>query len=125
MAANKDVVEKLKDYSDSGIFNESYYDVFVMIPNNDDICHTIKSLLDACIEETIAAVQNGANKNQIKGIIKKGLRRFNKMQYDTEEREFICHCFSIISGIVEINFSRELNEWLYGKLLSFLLTFRR
>lgn len=124
MDLNEKVVDNLKKYIKNGFFSPEHYGRLVIVPNNYGVCKMIEELLSICIKEIIIAIQKNANKKQIKEALKKGLKRFNKMQYDTEEREFICHCFYLISDIVEVNFENELNEWLYGKILSFFFTFR-
>ncbi len=63
--------------------------------------------------------------NKSKSLIKKelnnGLSRFNKLDYDTEEKEFICDYFFDLSQILEIDFKENLNNWLYGFGLNSLM----
>ncbi|MEI9946453.1 MAG: hypothetical protein WDN26_19810 [Chitinophagaceae bacterium] len=53
--------------------------------------------------------------------MKQDLSKFNKLDYDTEEKEFICDLFHELSTIADIDFKDDLNKWLYGSVLTTLL----
>ena len=57
----------------------------------------------------------------MKNVLKQELSKFNKLDYDTEEKEFICDLFHEIATTINVDFKDNLNKWLYGSLLTTLL----
>jgi phosphate uptake regulator len=53
------------------------------------------------------------------------LRSVSSIEFDTEEREFICDEVARLGRIVNVKVSNALNRWLYGALLgTFINVFR-
>jgi DNA-directed RNA polymerase subunit M/transcription elongation factor TFIIS len=54
-------------------------------------------------------------------VLKQELSNFNKLDYDTEEKEFICDLFHELTTIINIDLKDNLNKWLYGSFLTSLM----
>ena len=76
-------------------------------------------LFNLCADNLIKAKNDNYSSRKLKAVLKAGLSNFNKLDYDTEEKEFICDIFHELATIVNIDFNENLNKWLYG---SFLIT---
>ena len=74
----------------------------------------METLFNDCVDSLIDLVSHNQSGRLIKKELKTGLDRFNKMDYDTEEKEFICDYFYELSQILNVDFKDNLNNWLYG-----------
>jgi hypothetical protein len=74
----------------------------------------MEDLFNDCTDSLIDSIKSNRNESANKKIIKNGLQRFNKLDYDTEEREFICDYFYELSQIINVDIKNDLNNWLYG-----------
>lgn len=90
-------------------------------PSDSEMCAHLQNLFNNCADALIEGIHADLKQGELKGILKKALGTLQRSDYDTEEREIICDYFNQISKIVSVNFNNNLNDWLYGKLLSNLL----
>jgi len=74
-------------------------------------------LLNDCLGELISTQNKNLSTKDYKKILTRGLKRFRKLDYDTEEREFIADKFDEIAKIIRIDFNEDLNIWLYGRFM--------
>lgn len=89
-------------------------------PSSYEMSRFLNDFFSSCTNEIIEAISNEASKKELQKILKANLSSLNKMDYDTEEREFICDLFDELSKTININFGSDLNKWLYGYLLTAL-----
>jgi hypothetical protein len=111
---NGQQIEELVEFRNKLKFADSEWEKRGLNPSSSDLCLQMERLLNECGDVLIVLVKSVATKNTIKKHLKIGLSRFRKLDYDTEEKEFICDYFSQLSRILEIDFESELNKWLYG-----------
>ena len=93
-------------------------------PSSSEISSNLTRLFNLSADELIEAVQNNASEKQLKSLLKYQLSKFNKLDYDTEEKEFICDLFFELAKIVNIDFKDNLSSWLYGSALTTLIKIR-
>ena len=93
-------------------------------PSSSEISSNLTRLFNLSADELIEAVQNNASEKQLKSLLKSQLSKFNKHDYDTEEKEFICELFFELAQIVNIDFKDNLSSWLYGSALTTLMKIR-
>ena len=109
-----EIIEKLKRFREKSKFSNSEWEKRGLNPSDSDLCIKMENLFNDCTDSLIDSVENNKNQRLIKKSLKNGLHSFDKLDYDTEEREFICDYFFELSQIVEIDIKNELNNWLYG-----------
>jgi hypothetical protein len=76
--------------------------------------HRLTPFFNDTADQLIKGVRNGNTAKQQKRILRSALADLNIRDYDTEEREFICQLLFELAYMVGINYSDELNNWLYG-----------
>jgi len=86
--------------------------------SSDELCELMESKFNDCLRSLILLIENNSSENKLKLDLKRSLKTFDKSNFDTEEKEFICDYFHEISTALEIDFKNELNKWLYGLLLN-------
>lgn len=83
--------------------------------------HRLTASLNDTADQLIQGVRNGNTARQQKRILRSALAGLNIRDYDTEEREFICQLLYELAYMVGINYSNELNNWLYGSAPTILM----
>jgi hypothetical protein len=89
-------------------------------PSGSDLCEFMETRFNSCLSSLIVLVENNSSLKILKKELNKGLRSFERLNFDTEEGEFICDIFDGISKEIEVDFKNELNIWLYGSFLAYI-----
>ena len=98
-------------------FTDNDWDKRGLIPSEKSLSDKMDKLLNDCLSELISTQNKDLNQKEYEKILNRGLKRFRKLDYDTEESEFIADKFDEIAKIIRIDFNEDLNIWLYGKLM--------
>jgi hypothetical protein len=114
-------IDKLRDFRSKSKFADSAWEQRGLNPSDPDLCNKMERLLNNCIDSLLLDVENNSSIKVLKNTLVTGLKSFKSVEYDIEEREFICDYFDTLSHIVDINISDNLNDWLYGKGLSSIM----
>ena len=117
-AAIDSMTNELQKFLEKDKFSSSEWEQRGLNPSSFELCQNMNELLNDCCQNLIELSENGATNKAFKKELKNGLSAFNKSEYDTEEKEFICDYFLELSQIVDVNLKDELNKWLYGSLLN-------
>lgn len=80
----------------------------------------MENKLNLCLSSLINLIEHNSSQKDLKNALQQSLKSFDKSNFDTEEKEFICDYFYEISKSIEIHFKNDLNKWLYGFFLSSL-----
>lgn len=124
MQSEKDVTERLTAFRNRDKFSYEAWQDRGLNPSNAELCSKLTTLFNQCTDALKDAVDQKVSDSQLKRIIKIHLSNFKKWDYDTEEREFICDLFLELASILKIDFSDEIDRWVYGWLLNSLMKIR-
>ena len=94
-------------------------------PSSVELCDQLTKLFNSSADNLIKAISNQYSGKQLKLVLKSELDNFNNLDYDTEEKEFICDLFHELATIVNVDFNDSLNKWLYGSNLTSLMKIQK
>jgi hypothetical protein len=114
-------IDKLIEFKQKDKFSTKAWNDRGLNPSSSELCNKLTQLFNSSAENLINAINLKSTSRQLKTTLKQELSKFNKLDYDTEEKEFICDVFHELSTIVDIDFKDDLNKWLYGSVLTILL----
>jgi hypothetical protein len=121
----KNQVDKLLLFKQRDKFSQAVWNDRGLNPSSTELCNELTRLFDLCADDLIKAINEEYSGRQLKSVLKTGLSNFNKLDYDTEEKEFICDLFHELATIVNIDFTGNLNKWLYGSILTTLMRIQK
>jgi hypothetical protein len=110
-------ISQLDSLKNTYKFTDKDWDNRGLIPSEKALSDNMDRLLNECLGELILTQNKDLSQKDYKKILNRGLKRFRKLDYDTEESEFIVDKFDEIAKIIRIDFNEDLNIWLYGKLM--------
>lgn len=111
-------LERLKYLLDKKKFADSEWEKRGLNPSNFELCENLERNFNSCLISLINLAEKNSSEKILKKELNNGLKRFEKSNYDTEEKEFICDIFFEISKALHVDFKNELNKWLYGYVLN-------
>lgn len=114
-------LNKLDAFIKKDKFSNAAWEQRGLNPSDSEMCRELQNLFNNCASKLIEAIRADANSKQSNRILKSYLKSIHKIDYDTEEREFIGDYFDQLSKIVFVDFKDSLNRWLYGNFLGTLL----
>ncbi len=115
--------DKLKYLLEKRKFADLEWEKRGLNPSSSELCEQMENKLNQCLKSLINLLEHNSSQNDLKKSLRQSLKSFDKSNFDTEEKEFICDNFNEISKSIEIDFKNDLNKWLYGSLLSSVLKF--
>ncbi len=121
MADQKKILEELLAFKNREKFSDSEWNARGLNPSDSEMCSWLELGFNSCADNLIEAVKSNMGQKQLKSILRKFLKNFDRNELDTEEREFICENFAIVSQVLSIDFKDDLTKWLYGSALATLL----
>jgi len=121
MTNKQTTLDRLNAFKEQDKFLTSVWEERGLNASDSEMCNRLQNLLNECADNLIEAITSDFKPRQLKSILKNALDNINNLDYDTEEREFICDYFDQLSKIVSVDFKSNLNKWLYGKGFSALL----
>lgn len=121
MQTGQNQVDKLLLFKQREKFSQAAWNDRGLNPSNTELCNQLTKLFDFCADNLIKAIGDKYSSRQLKSVLKSGLSNFNKLDYDTEEKEFICDLFHELATIVNVDFNDNLNKWLYGSTVTTLM----
>ena len=114
-------IDKLKEFIQRDKFSEQAWEQRGLYPSDDELCDYLSSFFNDCAAKLIQGIEKGTSAWGMKIILKSSLRKLNKFDYDTEEKEFICDLFTELAYFVQVDLRWVLSVWLYGYILTALL----
>ena len=125
MQTGQNTVDKLLAFKQRDKFSLSAWNERGLNPSSAQLSNQLNELFDLCADNLINASNDEYSSGHLKSVLKAGLNSFNKLDYDTEEREFICDLFHELATIVNVKFNKNLNKWLYGSVLTTLMKIQK
>jgi hypothetical protein len=117
------ILDRLNSFIEKDKFSFSAWEERGLNPSNIELSDRLQRVFNECAMSLTIEVNSDLKPSKLKSILKKTLDSLNSSDFDTEEREFICDYFLQLSEIISIDFKDNLNNWLYGKVLSTLFKF--
>ena len=114
-------IEQLEIFKRRDKFSNEAWDERGLNSSSTEICENLALLFDQTSDELSLALQQGYEGRRLKKVLVGCLKMFKAADYDTEEREFICDLFFELSVIVGVDISKEVMNWLYGKVFATLM----
>lgn len=114
-------IEALKEFISRDKFSDEVWNKRGLNPSAPEMSSFLGSFFNDCASNLILKLESGTRRRSLKLYLKSSLRRLNKYDYDTEEKEFIGDLFMELAEITGVDIKRMLNRWLYGYVLVFLL----
>ena len=125
MESKETILQTLGELAEKDKFSIKEWNDRGLHPSEDDVINYMNTRLDLVIAELVLAIENNASKRKLKRILKAGLSRYNRIDLDTEEAEFIVDYFDLLSYTIGIRFGDNLMRWLYGISLFWLMKITR
>jgi protein-arginine kinase activator protein McsA len=114
MTSEQNKVDQLTAFKDRDKFSDEAWNDRGLNPSANEVSSKLKGVFNNCADTLIDAVQNNGSEKALKSILQSQLSNFNQLDYDTEEREFICDLFFELSQILNIDFADNAMTWVYG-----------
>lgn len=118
-------IDKLLDFKQKDKFAIQSWEERGLNPSSDELSKKLTKLFNECASNLITSVNQNNSSRQLKSVLEKTLSNFNHLDYNTEEKEFICDIFHELSNIVNVDFKDNLSKWLYGEALTNLLKLQK
>jgi hypothetical protein len=125
MQTEQNQVDKLLLFKQRDKFSQSAWNDRGLNPSSTELCNQLTRLFDLCADNLIKAINDKYSSRQLKSVLKAGLSNFNKLDYDTEEKEFICDLIHELATIINVDFNDNLSKWLYGSVLTTLMKIQK
>ncbi len=94
-------------------------------PSRSTVCDRMEGLLNDMAEKLLAMPTTNYSPRACERAIGSSLASISSVDFDTEEREFICDEAARLGRIVNAKISNTLNRWLYGIVLGTLINLFR
>lgn len=114
MTSEQDKILQLTIFRQRNKFSDEAWNNRGLNPPGPELSSKLTDLFNSSAGALINAVQNNASKKTVKSVLQSQLSNFNQLDYDTEEKEFICDLFFELSHILNIEFADSAMTWLYG-----------
>jgi len=123
--ANSETVAELQRFIETQKFSADAWKRRMLNPSDTAMCQRMEALLNDMARKVLALVQADAKPSMVASAIASALRSTSTMEFDTEEREFICDEISRMAKIANVKVGNTLNRWLYGAFLGTLINLFR
>jgi hypothetical protein len=114
MTSEQSKVDQLTAFRNREKFSNQAWNNRGLYPPDSEISLTLADLFKSCADTLIDAVEKNSSEKVLKSVLESQLSNFNQLDYDTEEKEFICDLFFELSQILNIDFADSAMTWLYG-----------
>lgn len=121
MAMEQDKIDQLTAFKHRDKFSEQAWNKRGLNPSSNELSSKLTQLFNSCADALIDSIKIKASEKQLKRALKTQLSNFNKRDYDTAEKEFICDLFYELAQILNVDFADNLSSWLYGSTITTML----
>ena len=125
MAPDSSILDQLTRFQERDLFSADAWQARGLNPSSADLSRELTNFFHRCAKQLAEGLAAGSPPRQLKTILTTALSQLDKRLYDTEEREFIADLFGELAAIVGADIRGAVNRWLYGPVLTALLTIMR
>ncbi|MBK6834668.1 MAG: DUF4844 domain-containing protein [Bacteroidetes bacterium] len=118
---NEDVIKLLMEFIAKDKFADTIWNSRGLIPSDKSVSDKLQNFFNEVANKLVDALNSGNNPEQLTGILKSNLLSLNSIDYDTEEREFICEYIVQLSQITNSTVNEIVIEWMYGPEIAKLM----
>jgi len=111
-------IDQLIAFKTRDKFSDEAWESRGLNPSPKEVSLQLTKLFNSCADALIQKAKNEPSEKELKNTLHTCLSNFDKMDYDTEESEFVCDLFFELSQILNIEFGENLEAWLYGAELA-------
>src|SRR5688572_10153718 len=112
MQTEQTQIDRLIDFKQRDKFSPTAWNDRGLNPSSSELCQQLKTLFNSCADNLIEAINRKYSNRELTSVLKNELFNVNKLEYDTEEKEFIVDLFYELSIIMGVDFKDNLNNWL-------------
>lgn len=112
------IAEKLIAFKERDKFSAGAWGERGLQPSDIGLSNTLQQVFDQCSEDLLEGINNNLSKRALRSTIVSALKKIDKDELDTEEKETVAELMFELSNIVEVDIKDKLNSWLYGALMS-------
>ena len=112
---------QLQDFIQKDKFSKEAWNNRGLNPSETELSNYLNVSLNDCGKILIQLVNGDGTKKDFKKAIEIALKKLKRDELDTEEKEMVCDYFFELSEILAIDFTNNLNKWLYGRFLSLII----
>ena len=110
----KDVIKLLQDFIAKDKFADAVWESRGLNPSDKSISDRLQGFFNSVANKLVDSLNIGNSTEQLAGILKTDLLTLNSMDFDTEEREFICGYIVQLSQMTNSPVNDIVTEWMYG-----------
>ena len=97
MQTEQSRLDKLFLFKQRDKFSRSAWNDRGLNPSSTELCGQLTVLFNSCADNLAKAINDKYSEKKIRAVLKAGIGSFNKLDYDTEEKEFI-EIFGTLDG---------------------------
>jgi hypothetical protein len=118
MSSKQDIINQIQAFKERDKFSTAAWNARGLNPSEKSMCDKLQRLFNDCADAVLKALQSNATPKELRPILNAQLSKLEANEYDTEEKEFIADTFMEIAELTNVDFSKTLNDWLYGEALN-------
>jgi hypothetical protein len=125
MKLKQEILDQLQKLREKDKFSESDWQQRGLHASDEKTNQEMNTLINECIDTILQTKKSPKSRWQEILIASLTKANYNEAHFDTEEKEFLCNYFSIISKLVNVDLRTDLNEFLYGPDLAMSIMLSR
>jgi hypothetical protein len=123
--ANSELAAEIQKFIETPKFAPEAWKRRLVNPSDARMCQRMEAVVNEMAQTVLTLVQADAAPSSLKSAIASSLRSTSTVEFDTEEREFLCDEIERLARIADVRVGNILNRWLYGALLGTLINISR
>lgn len=123
MKSKEDRGIQLSNFIQKDKFSKEVWNDRGLLASETELSNLLNNTLNNCGQILIQLVNNDGTKKELKKALKIVFLKLKNVRLDTEEKAMVGDYLFELSEIVEVDFTNNLNQWLYGRFLSLIVRF--
>ncbi|HEV2480067.1 MAG TPA: hypothetical protein VGS79_10380 [Puia sp.] len=116
------ILQRLTQFQERDLFSNAAWEARGLNPSASELSGELNIFFHEVARELTRLIAENAPNRRLKATFIDALDQLPKGRFDTEEREFIAELFAELAAIVSVDIRRAVSRWLYGPILTALLT---